>query len=133
VTYEGIVSAIGVRRLEWFSEGPLLDEPDQDHIPPVCQWRFEQPSSVVEAAIRDAVLSFSGNVQWDMWRLGRNWVIAPTRLREAHELLKGTQLHRLATHIAAGDPSFGRIANTDVPSLRDHIRAHLEGLKLTQQ
>jgi hypothetical protein len=65
-----------------------------------------------------------------MYQVGRNWIIAPKRIREfqmEHEGMKGYDALRALTEQA---PEFGRAANADIPALGRHIHARLRELGL---
>ena len=72
----------------------MLDWPDQSKHPPMVVWRFKERDEILEATIKKAVESFSGEVDWEV---------------DAMRAL------------SAADPDFCEQAKGDVPCLAEHI------------
>jgi hypothetical protein len=118
-----VLAAIGP--LEWSRAGPALDEPNQDHFPPECMWRFAGSDGSLEAAVGAAVESFEGNVDWEVLPAGRNWLLLPKRLRGFRDAHQGMRLQDARDTLARDHPDFGRAANADIDELGQHIQARL--------
>jgi hypothetical protein len=109
--------------LEWGRWSPLVEGREEKLAqPPVIIWRYKDHNETLERLIEEAVHSFKGNVEWEMRRPGRNWVIAPVHVREFYQqggFRVDVEAHKA---LADQDPSFGVNANSDLPRLAEHIR-----------
>jgi hypothetical protein len=109
--------------VEWARAGPAQDWPDQLSQPPLVVWRYKAPDERLEEAIKRAVESFRGEVEWEIYLGGRNWVIAPRRLRQV-QVEGGYRVDTEAmAALAHDDPGFCEKANRDVPLLALQIKA----------
>ena len=110
-----------------YSRGSVVIEKEEDlKHPPVIVWRYKEPNPKIEQAIVDAVNSFPGSVDWEIRFSGRNWIIAPRRVREFRET-RDFRIDVEALRVLADEePKLGEMANKDIPRLAEHIRKTIE-------
>jgi hypothetical protein len=108
--------------LAWGKCGGINGIEDNLKYPPVIVWRFKESQPGLELTIKKAVESFKGNVEWEIQFTGRNWVIAPKRVREFQEQ-RGYRVDvESLSALANEEPDFGREANEDLPGLAEKIK-----------
>lgn len=119
--------------LGW-SRGSVVIKKEEDlKHPPVIAWRYKEPNPKIEQAIVDAVNSFPGSVDWEIRFCGRNWVIAPRRVREFRETREfKVDIEALRT-LANEEPKLGEMANKDISRLAEHIRKTIEAKIISQE
>src|SRR5262245_11379053 len=122
-----------VRELEWGRWVPSVEYPDQHRHVPYGMWRFKESDGSVEAAIGAAVQSFHGHVAWEMYPAGRNWIIAPMRIREFQREHEGMKRDDACLALAEEAPEFCQAANAEISALGRHIHTRLRELGVISQ
>ena len=103
--------------------------PQRPRRPPCSVWRYRVRDPRRELAISTAVEGFTGKVDWEIVFTGRNWVVAPTRIRDYQES-HGIALDVIALdHIATEDPGLVRDALEDLPRLAAAVASALQALQ----
>jgi hypothetical protein len=91
--------------------------------PPFLAWRFKHPVERVEQMIVDAVVSYSGVIEWVMRKGARNWVIEPAGF--AAYAAKFQRDVDAVQSFGAEFPSQTSAALEDAIRLADHLRRSL--------
>lgn len=92
------------------------------YYPPIIVWRFKVRDFNLELLILKAVESFRGNVDWEITKPGRNWVISPQKVREFQEQHNFRIYVQALFAISEQYPEFCKQANEDIPALAGKIR-----------
>lgn len=119
--------------LGW-SRGSIAIKKEEDlKYPPVIAWRYKEQNPKIEQAIVDAVNSFPGSVDWEIRFCGRNWVIAPRKVREFRETHEFKVDVEAWQALANEEPKIGEMANKDIPQLAKHIKKSIEAKIISQK
>lgn len=111
--------------VEWARQSLQVPDPGSAPQVPFFVWRFKNRNERLERAIAVAVSCYQGTVQWDAYVGGRNWVIAPRRLREFQAMSQYQSDSEAKLALARDDPEFCAAASADTASLAKHIRREL--------
>lgn len=131
VTGREILNAIGrVAEVEWGRCGLANCDDSGPRRPPFTVWRLKSRNAEVERIIQDAVGSFTGNVAWEVFFTGRNWVLAPTRIRAFQDERAILIDVEAMEALAAVDPNFVNLALADHQALAERISLRLQKQKV---
>ncbi|HER20488.1 MAG TPA: hypothetical protein ENO14_05540 [Chromatiales bacterium] len=117
-----VVSAAG--ELAWARCQAIEDDLAMTR-PPLMMWRFKQVDRRVEETIAAAIASFRGTTEWTFYFTGKNWVLLPSVVKAA--LDRSSHAMQELERLARERPEVGIAANSDLPSLAEHIRRALSG------
>lgn len=103
-----------------------LQTVDASGEPPFISFRFEKEDPALIATIKNAVESYSGDIDWVLTSHDRhplpgiNWMICPRRCWEVTPTALGAGMS-VGEYMAKHDPDFGPMAYADLTQLTLHF------------
>ena len=89
--------------------------------PPLIVWRYKQPSRALAEALRHAVESFRGTMDWEFLTSERNWLLMPSRIKEYARAHGYPGTLQASLELKTKEPNFGCQANAELLLLAEHI------------
>ncbi|MBP0036039.1 MAG: hypothetical protein J7524_23230 [Roseofilum sp. Belize BBD 4] len=111
-----------IQEIEWGKCNSIEGVEENLYYPPIIVWRFKNSNQTIESLIVKAVESFQGNVDWEITKTRKNWVISPKKIREFQEQKKYRIYTEALSDLSEKNPEFCRQANEDVPALAQKIK-----------
>ena len=102
---------------------------------PLVVWRYVQLDGIEQLAseatqIVERVLA-NRSVQWELRKVGRNWLLAPKKFLDLEDSGGFRTYPEVLEYLENSDPKFGEIANADLCEITTQVRDALR--ELTRQ
>lgn len=119
---KGILSTLAILgEVEWARIDMGFDDFTPRRTPPFIVWRYKSESSDTPDLIRSSVRSYRGEIDWNVDKPGRNWIIQPIRVASGAPEFPGLEGRELLDAIAQSDPEYCESSIRDFQNLFEYL------------